>query len=257
MPERVTENLVLVHSFPTNSHLLAGFYEYLGDYFNVYPIDLPGFTKKTQPLDTISIPNYAQFVQDQVRNLDINQYLLGGISFGFAVANEVVPDQRCRGLLAMEPYLNVDSLHLSAGKRLAYQSLLRFASSSSLGGKLWGSAVLNRFLGATIGYPADRIEAMTSQVDGRTFLETAQVILGNTNPPKFHDLPHALVVNPSDGTVNYSHLVNTFRQGVKDLHIVHTQVDHYPKDLTPDYFRDKINPESIRGMIDWFNNLVP
>lgn len=39
------ENLVLLHSFPTNSILLSGYIEYLSDYF----IDLPGFTKVVPP----------------------------------------------------------------------------------------------------------------------------------------------------------------------------------------------------------------
>lgn len=252
MVEGARENLVLVHSFPTNSNLLAGFYEYLGCYFNVCPIDLPGFTRGTPPLDVISIPNYAQFVQNQIQNLSLGRYLLGGISFGFAVVNSIVLDQRCKGLLAMEPYLNLDSLDMSTGKRFIYRSLLKLADVSGLIEKLWGSKALNILLGAMIGYPSDRIEALTSQVHARTFLKTAQVILENTDPPKFHDLPYALAINPSDCTVNYDQLVNTFRRGVSSLHLVHTQVDHYPKDMTPNYFKERIKSEDIWGMIDWF-----
>jgi pimeloyl-ACP methyl ester carboxylesterase len=255
MIETAKEDLVIVHSFPTNSNLLGGFYDYLGTFFNVHPIDLPGFSKTTPPLREISIPNYAHYVEDQLEELNLDSFILGGVSFGFAVVNKVAPDKKCLGLLAMEPYLNAESLHLGAQKRLTYKGLLRLASASGLGAKAWGSPFLNRFISSLLHYPVGRIETMTGQIDARTFLDTAQIILDNTNQPRFTELPHALVVNPSDATVNYDHLVGIFRRGVGNLHIVHTQVDHYPKDMSPEYFRERINEEDILDMIDWFRQV--
>src|SRR5262245_44001214 len=98
------ENLILIHSFPTNSLLLQGFIEYLNDYVNVYPIDLPGFTQSGPALAKISLNQYTQFVERCIQALAVESYWLGGVSFGFAVVNGVQPDLRCKGFMAIEPY---------------------------------------------------------------------------------------------------------------------------------------------------------
>ena len=72
-----TENLVLVHSFPTNSILLKGLVEFLNDHFNLYFIDLPGFTQKSPPIQQITIDNYSAYVEKYINNLKIDHYILG------------------------------------------------------------------------------------------------------------------------------------------------------------------------------------
>lgn len=74
-------NLVLVHSFPTNSTLLNGFTEFLEDFFNVYFIDLPGFNIDVSPMKDISFDNYSKFVENKIKQLQLDNYFLGGVSF--------------------------------------------------------------------------------------------------------------------------------------------------------------------------------
>ena len=114
-PQLVTkkENLILVHSFPTNSILLKGFIGYIDDYFNVYPIDLPGFRKDIKPLQKITIDSYSKFVEEKVKKLNLDDFLIGGISFGFIVVNNAKIDKKCKGIIAIEPYVNSKSLRMS------------------------------------------------------------------------------------------------------------------------------------------------
>ena len=79
-------DLVIIHSFPSNTRLWRGFYELLGDFFTVHPIDLPGFTPEKKPLKTISLRAYATHVEQEIERLQLASYLLAGISFGFSIA---------------------------------------------------------------------------------------------------------------------------------------------------------------------------
>lgn len=45
----IRENLVLLHSFPTNSIIFTDLIRYLNNFFVVHFIDLPGFTRSTPP----------------------------------------------------------------------------------------------------------------------------------------------------------------------------------------------------------------
>jgi len=83
------ENLVLVNAFLTNSLVLRGLIDYLGKYFRVHFIDLPGFIRDIPPLSEISLENYASYVRRRIDELDLDSYLLGGISFGFAVVSHL------------------------------------------------------------------------------------------------------------------------------------------------------------------------
>ncbi|MFZ2053090.1 MAG: alpha/beta fold hydrolase, partial [Candidatus Aminicenantales bacterium] len=103
---RQKENLVLVNAFLTNSLVLRGLIDYLGRFFRVYFIDLPGFIRDVPPLTEVSLGNYAKYVQRRLDDLGLDSYLLGGISFGFAVITHLPPDEHCRGVVAITPFLS-------------------------------------------------------------------------------------------------------------------------------------------------------
>lgn len=72
------EDLVFVHSFPTNSKALKGLIDYLNSYFNVIPIDLPGFLKEIPELQTISLKTYSDYVDGKVLELGLERFYMGG-----------------------------------------------------------------------------------------------------------------------------------------------------------------------------------
>lgn len=252
MNKNLKENLIIVHSFPTNSILLKGFYDYLGNFFNVYPIDLPGFTRQIKPLGQMSLDAYAKYLQDEISKTKMDNFILGGVSFGFVVANLVPPDKQCMGILAIEPYINAQSLSLNKTTRIIYLSLLSIFKASGLGNKLWNSSILKGLLKKLTDSPDERIKTMSGQINANTFMQTATLILKYTENPKFHDLPYALVINPNDNTVSSTYLVNLFKSKAKSLFVVKTRVEHYPKNMTPAYFQERVKSEDIEKMIVWF-----
>ncbi len=106
------ENLVLVNAFYTNSAILQGLIDFLSDTFNVYFIDLPGFAADVPPLEDISVEGFAHYVRRRIDGFGLEHFVLGGISFGFLVANRVPLNGECRGILGITPYLDRKSLKL-------------------------------------------------------------------------------------------------------------------------------------------------
>jgi pimeloyl-ACP methyl ester carboxylesterase len=237
------EHLILVHSFPTNSILLRGLTEFLGDIFIVHFIDLPGFTTNVPPLAEVSFENYARFVEQRIEALGLETYLLGGVSFGFLVVNMARVDHRCRAILAMEPFLNVRGLRATSLERFLLRSLTKTVVAVRASDFLWKSLWFRRFLGRK--GPKERMEIVFREVDARTFFETATLILSRTADARFQDLPYVLLINPEDQTVGHEYVTHVFQREARRLLVVETTVEHYPRDLTKEYFLDRISAEQI------------
>src|SRR4030042_5329233 len=129
------ENLVLVNAFLTNSLVLRGLIDYLGKYFRVHFIDLPGFVRDIPPLPKLTLEDYAAYVQRRIDDLDLNSYLLGGISFGFAVISHLDPGERCKGVVAITPFLCSRWLTLGLVKKSTSSFLVRLALGFDLTSK--------------------------------------------------------------------------------------------------------------------------
>jgi pimeloyl-ACP methyl ester carboxylesterase len=247
------ENLVLVNAFLTNSLVLKGLIDYLGHYFVVHFIDLPGFTKDVPPLAEITLENYARYVRRKIEALDLDRYLLGGISFGFSIISHLTPDERCQGLVAVAPYLNSQGLKLGRVKKSTYSFLVRLTTAFDLSARIWEHRLFQRVFRWYSDYPPDRVETILSHMEGRTFFETARIILRHRDPCRFHPLPHVLILSYEDKTIDNDPLLRLFEQNVKRLKVVHTEIDHYPLDTTEAYFRARFPEEDIREIIGFFN----
>lgn len=250
------ENLVLVHSFPTNSILLRGLVDFLEDHFAVHFVDLPGFTRACKPLPRPSIDAYASFLSSHVRDLDLDSYLLGGISFGYLVVSQTSVDQRCRAILAMEPFLGVRSLHMRSTARLmaafVTRSIVTLGQSQRVfHSNRWRQRLLRR------GQPEERVETVLREIDPRTFFATAYALVTYQRPLSFHNLPHVLMVNPEDRTINAEDVTEVFQSRVRDLLVVKTTVDHYPTDLTKAYFEERISAQQVASIFEFLNRLDP
>jgi len=246
------QNLVLVHSFPTNSILLSGVIEYLNDYFKVYPIDLPGFTKKSPPLSKISFDGYYRFAEDKVREFNLENYLASGISFGFLIVNNMHHYGRCKGIIALEPYIGPDSLRMGLFKGALYAIFIKGVCFLNLSSVVWKSRALRTYLPKLRDYASGAIDVVLDQIDGRTFFETANLILSDKGKYGFQDMPYVVVANKEDRTVNYDYLYRTFTENVKRLLVVNTTIEHYPKELTKKYFMEHIPEEVIEKILDFF-----
>lgn len=250
---REKENLVLVNAYLTNSLVLKGFIDYLSRFFNVYFIDLPGFIQDVPPLAQISIESYAGYVQKRLERLNLKSFILGGISFGFLVASHMPQDQRCKGLVAIAPYINSRSLKLGFLKMSVYSLLVHLTLTFNMSTKIWESRHFHRAFHWYSDYPAERINNLLSHMDGRTFFETARIILGHREPCPFHALPYVLIISSSDKTIKNDPLLKLFPKNVENLKVLEVGTDHYPLDISADYFKKRIPEEQIKDIILFVN----
>lgn len=240
------KHLILVHSFPTNSILLRGLTDFLEDHFTVHFIDLPGFTRQVPPLARISMAGYAAFLEERIRELSLDEYLLGGVSFGFLVATRARLDGRCKAILAMEPFLGPQSLTMGRRQRMVFATVVRTVAALGLSAWVWRSGPFRRRL--LRRGPQDRVATVLREIDPRTFFTTASMILSQDAEPDLHALPHVLLINPADRTIDFETVSGWFQARARDLLVLETTVDHYPRELTKEYFEERISRDQIASI---------
>lgn len=239
-------NLILTHSFPTNSVLLAGFIIYLKDYFNLYFIDLPGFHPDVPPLKHISIENFANYFQEQIKKLDIDNYWVGGVSFGFLVAH-IIEDTRCRGFFAIEPYINQDFMQQRSLPHKWQIIFLGAVCKLHAYTLVWHSSLFRRLL-ENNGNPRERVALLLKTVNPKTFFEIGRWLLKNHEKVRYVKKPCILLINPRDATIKADKIIKEFKKNFDPLLIVENNSEHYPAKITKEYFEKKISTADIHSI---------
>jgi hypothetical protein len=242
-------NLIMTHSFPTNSIILAGLIEFLKDHFKVYFIDLPGFTKAVPPLKEISLQAYADYMSNEIEKLNLDKYILGGLSFSHCLISQINLDEKCRAIISMEPFVDQRSLLINKRKLLLYKSFIKLVKEFKLYDKLWKK----EYLCLILKYKDKKIlDIVINEFDPRTIIYTADCLF-KFNGPKWHKKPYALVANKNDKRVSYYENLRLFRENVNDLLAVDTTVDHFPDFMTKEYFQTNISKEAVEKMMGWLD----
>jgi pimeloyl-ACP methyl ester carboxylesterase len=248
------ENLILINSFYANSILLEGLIDFIQDYFHVYFIDLPGFSSQVPPLKQISFEDFSSYVEKKIAEFDLDSYILGGVSFGFFIASRASVDQKCRGIVAIIPYTDSDSLQLKFRKKLIYNTGTKIIDGLGISSWLWKKSSFKKFARWYSIYPEERVDVILDQLDGRTFFRTGRLLLENNELCRFHDLPTALILSNVDTTLNNDHVLDLFQKNTRDLLVVDTEIDHYPLQMDKTYFKDHFKDENIQKILDFFSN---
>ncbi len=251
-------HLLLVHSFPTNSILLHGLEEFMSDYFIVHFIDLPGFKQGIDPLEgSITLKKFSKYLDEKIAELQIDEYIVGGVSFGFLVVNNAKLDKRCKAILAMEPFINTKCLNISFWDQKKYifiTIILKLISFFNYERKIWESDWFNRYLQKESDYPKSRVDTIIEHIDSRTFFTVLKLLMNYKKNPTFHNLPYFLIGNFADQTINFNRVVEVFVKNINELHIASEPIDHYPKNLTKEYFQSRIPKEHISRIIACMEN---
>lgn len=246
--------LIIIHSFPTNSIILRHVYDFLGKYFDIYPIDLPGFTKDTPPLTNITIRNFAAYVEKKIEEFNFDSYIIGGISFGFLVITNTKLGKECKGILAIEPFTGYKSLNKSGFWRFKYLLLIKIVSLFGLTSLIWKSKAFKKIFRKYLftGQPEKITDTILEQIDGQTFVETFRLILGGVLSCEFHkSIPHAIIINKEDTAVKGRYLERIFENNIERLLIINTDIQHFPRDLSEKYFIKHMPKNSIAEAVNF------
>lgn len=249
------ENLILVNAFYTNSILLRGLIEFLKDHLNLYFIDLPGFSRQSPPLRKVTAENFSEYIQKKINELHLDHYIIGGISFGFYVANKIPlsQDKRCKGIIALFPYIDARSLKLRRRKKILYLAVVNFLCFSGLSSIIWKNKLTQKFAFWYSSYPPERVKVILDEMDGKTFFETARWILHLNDGVRFHKKPYILIINKDDQTIRYDYCLQTFQDNVEELFVLDSNIDHYPEDLSKNYIQERFDVEDIQRLFAFVN----
>ena len=256
MPNKIKNgkpNLVIIHSFPTNSHILAGLYDYLTDFFNIYPVDLPGFNVNLKPLETISLIGYSNFLKNEIERLKLESYWVGGVSFGFSVANMVGDHKGCKGILAIEPYLGSENLKISNTRKILYLLAIKLIEIGNSFYRVFHSPFIQKYL--LMGSSAsldEKLKKILDTMDAKTFFETAKILLTSHEVDcKLLSVHYILVINKTDGSIRADRIISRFAYEVDDLLIAHTTAEHYPETITKEYFEKRIEKKEVDKIFEF------
>lgn len=255
-------NLILIQAYPANSLLSEGIIRYLEDYFHLYFIDLPGFIRNVDPLDTIELKGFTRYIEGRIKELDLDEYILGGISFGALLANYVRVDDRCKAILSAEPYLGYKYIKIQGFKRYLLLAVLSIIIGLRLEDKIWKTKFFYNYLDYSSNLAKKWIKILHREVDARTFFRTGKLLLTfDDKRPNFHDKPYILLINPDDMQVDFSRVIHAFRENINNdyLRIIISELEHYPDTPTYHYFKETITGEELNSLIgfleyiEWFD----
>jgi hypothetical protein len=91
-------------------------------------------------------------------------------------------------------------------------------------------------------------------MDGKTFFETGRLILRHRQASVFQGIPYVLIANQEDGTIHYEYLVRIFRENAQDLLLINTSLDHYPQEISKEYFKAMFRPEDLEKIVSYINS---
>lgn len=245
------ENLVIVNGFGTNSILLKELIDYLSEFFTVYFIDLPGFVPDKSSLLTISVDNYAKYVEERVKELDLKDYIFAGISFGFYVISKTNIEKRCKALFGVEPYIGGDSLEMNIIQKTFLDVMVNLLMESGIESVIWKSKYLPKLLQIFSECSQEELVEIIKEIDSKTFFETAKIILENHEIIPFKNRPYIIAINQNDVMINAGYTYTTLSAHVKELFLIPITTDHYPKKLTLRYFETHIPSRKVYEMIRW------
>lgn len=138
----------------------------------------------------------------------------------------------------------------AAGGRPAEVQFLLPRLKMNLHYKVWNLERFRRYA-QKMDQPRDRLHHTFTQVEARTFFETARLIVGNNKRVKFHKLPYVLALNQEGKTVDYDYLVKVFTDNINQILVIKIKTDHYPINLTKEYFRKMVPVQDMHYIINF------
>lgn len=248
-------NMILVQAYPANENLSAGIIQYLNDYFNVHFINLPGFHPNVPAIENYDMELLVRYVETQIEELQLENYILAGISLGFLVVNSIKIDRKnCVAVLASGPFLGHKYLYFSKLKRVSLILMLHMILWLGLEDWIWSSRIFESFLSKLLGNKSKEIiETILKEVDSRAFFGTGLELLKYDKLPRFQDIPYILLINPHDEAINFSKTLDAFWQGIETnlLRVVMTDVAHYPDDPSYEYFKTAFTQNEIESIFNF------
>ncbi len=252
-------DLVLIQSFPANETLSAGLIEFLGQFFKVHFVNLPGFHPSVPSIKNIDFTEHASFVEKQIESFNLDKYYLAGFSYGCTVINNINLDpEKCLGIIESEPFIGKNYLRSKNWNRLI-RPFLYIIIKLKLENYFWRSVIFKKFLLSgknTINKEARIIaDIIINEIDARTFFSVAYQLLTYKKETIFNSkIPYILLINIYDKVINSEKVIHKFLGKIenKNLRIVFTKAPHYPPDPSFLFFNNVFSDNEIEAIFNFF-----
>lgn len=239
-------NVVLIHSFPTNTIIIKGLLDYLEQFYHLYPIDLPGFVPGSEPVDKVTLENYACATQTYIDRLGLKHYWVAGLSFGFLVANLCVSDKRCMGVVGVVPYINKHYLIKNALVYFLLEKAFALICKLNWHERAYRSKWLKKVL-RTETTP-ERVSEILSTVSSFAFFETGLLLMTHDKEPEFRKKPYIFFVTRADHTIKMDKL-SALLNSIESKKVIYITSSHHPDEISKAYFDAHVDRQQHESIV--------
>jgi hypothetical protein len=250
-------NIVVLQAFPANRNVSSGIIEYMSEYFNVYFIDLPGFHPDNEPLEKATIEGFARYIEHKISEMNLNEYILAGISFGALLANKINLDEsKIVFRLNFGPFLGARWLRMSKFKYLKMKTIANSVLRLGVEEYIWNSSQFKGYMARSMHKTGENktiVESILAEVEPHTFFSTLKELFSIGDTPLIRG-KQCLLINPSDSAINVNKIIKKYRQEINadDLCIIETKIDHFPRGVSYQYFKDTITQEEVDQIFNFY-----
>ncbi len=206
--------------------------------------------KEIPPLEDITLTGYSRYVEEKVRELKLDNYFIAGLSFGFAVVNNMQLDKQCKGILAISPYLNSKVLKINVVEKYASLLLLELISILNLYNFFWTSRLFKYYL-RLVGLSSEVASQTIHLIHPRAFFKTARLILTERGLFLPKSVPHVLIMNDKDTVIQFDAVIKNFRKNMQFL-LVPVTMQHTPEEMNYTFFQSHISEDVISKIVAYF-----
>jgi esterase/lipase len=248
-------SFILIPSFSTNSLILKGLISRLSDYFKVYPLDYSGYRSNTPPLNDYSIQNVVEKLEKDIENLNLNSYVIGGVSMGYLFTNKIKANKKCNGIVAMFPLVSDKTINIKPIKKSAFQIGLNVVRLSKIYDLIWRSKHFKKIF-INKYFPKDISKIMSDEINPRSFFEITNLILNKKYEIQINTTPHVIIINDYDYAIKSSITMSILESKIPNKMIIKSDMPHNPNSLDKKVFDKYLDDTKMKNIVKYFDNYI-
>ncbi|OGC51641.1 hypothetical protein A2982_02065 [candidate division WWE3 bacterium RIFCSPLOWO2_01_FULL_39_13] len=240
------QTLLVIPGFGMNGKMLEDVVSVFKKICDISFLELPGFHPDHPAPANPTLESYTRNIRNQVKQINPKSYILSGLSMGFMIANNLPHDPKCKGIIAIMPYLGYNTLKLSLITLTEARLATRILSFPPAAKKIWKSEFHRKISLETLN--SEQLKIREEKFDPVNYFRLANYLLAIKEIKIRKDYPIVLMASRKDEMLNYEYLINTFKFKREAAKLMISDIDagHYPKNLTKEHVKDAISPEEIK-----------
>jgi len=97
------------------------------------------------------------------------------------------------------------------------------------------------------------INTILYNYNSKAFFDVFSFILLNNKKCNLQKKPCILIINKEDKTIKAINIIKKFENELDEMLLINTTMEHYPTDLSFNYFEKNIDKKDINQILDFIN----